>query len=83
MVQPPTTDPCKNALGLGYADPTMDLPHFDALLRHDAILSKADQAVEKGCTEMGEEREEEQMSEIGVRGSQPRTQRDVVWQDRG
>jgi hypothetical protein len=39
MVQPPTADPCKNALGLGYADPTMDLPHFDALLRHDAILS--------------------------------------------
>src|SRR5260370_1016141 len=34
MVQPPTADPCK-----GYADPTMDLPHFDALLRHDAILS--------------------------------------------
>src|SRR6267142_1164754 len=30
MVQPPTADPCKNALGLGYADPTMDLPHFDA-----------------------------------------------------
>jgi hypothetical protein len=39
MVQPPTADPLKNALGLGYADPTMDLPHFDALLRHEAILS--------------------------------------------
>jgi hypothetical protein len=39
--------------------------------------------MEKGCTEMGEQREQEQITEIGVQGSQPRVPRDIVWQDRG